>query len=343
MAPLLAFLAAALTLARALSASGLVERVAFALARRAHGRGLVLYVLVCALCAVLTAVVSLDGAVVLMIPLVSALARRYALPSSPYFLGVVAVANAASIAVPQGNPTNLVVIDRLGLSPLAFAEHMFLPGLAAATLCAAGVAVAFRGALGGGFGFGGGGRAGAPPPPALSPVERHAAASVAIAGAVAWTSPLLGIAPWWPFAAAVAATLALGPARRLPTVPWRTGVQVSGLLIGVSALVLPSLGSRVLSLPALLAISAAVGAISATANNLPVSVCVAGLLGVSGTAYAASIGLAVGALATPQGSIATLIATDMAGPEVAAGLTRRLAPLAAVGLAVATTLMWLLL
>ncbi len=114
-APLVAFLAAALTLATLVERSGLADRTASALAASARGSSIVLYVLVCALCALFTAAVSLDGAVVLMIPLLVILARRFGAPFGPLFLGAVVVANAASIAVPQGNPTNLVIISRLGL------------------------------------------------------------------------------------------------------------------------------------------------------------------------------------------------------------------------------------
>ena len=84
----------------------------------------------------MTAVVSLDGAVVLMVPLLMALAREHRAPLTALFLGVITVANAASVAVPQGNPTNLVLMGQLGLLPSAFLAHMFVPGLAAAALCA---------------------------------------------------------------------------------------------------------------------------------------------------------------------------------------------------------------
>ena len=148
-APLLAFLCAALTLAALVERSGLAARAAHALAAGARGSTPLLYTAVCALCAVLTAIVSLDGAVVLMVPLLLVLGRRYAVPFAPLFLGVVVVANAASIAVPQGNPTNLVLIGRLGLSPQAFVAHMLVPGLLAAGLCAGAVAFAERRALAG--------------------------------------------------------------------------------------------------------------------------------------------------------------------------------------------------
>ena len=68
-APLIAFLGAALTLAGFVQRSGLAERAAGVLAARARGSSLLLYVLVCALCVALTAAISLDGAVVLMVPL----------------------------------------------------------------------------------------------------------------------------------------------------------------------------------------------------------------------------------------------------------------------------------
>src|ERR671925_126840 len=166
-APLLTFLAAALTLAALVERSGLAERAAVSLAAAARGSAALLYVLVCALCALLTAVVSLDGAVVLMVPVLLALARHARAPLAPLFLGVVAVANAASIAVPQGNPTNLVVMNQLGLSPEAFLAHMLAPGLAATLICAAGVAFRERRLLAGAYA-----RPQTQPAP-LSTEERH--------------------------------------------------------------------------------------------------------------------------------------------------------------------------
>lgn len=336
-APLIAFLGAALTLAGLVERSGLAERTACLLAARARGSSLVLYALVCSVCVLLTSAISLDGAVVLMVPLLLVLSRRFGAPFAPLFLGAVVVANAASIAVPQGNPTNLVIISRLGLSATAFTEHMLAPGLAAATICAAGVALLERRALS------------APLPiaePSSSPLSRdewHAVISLAFAAMVAFVSPLVGIAPWWPFAGAVA--LALAARRECPQliVPWRVTVQVAGLLIASSALGLTLHASSVISLPALLAVAGALGAAAALANNLPVSVCATGLLAAGAPAYAASVGLAVGSLATPQGSVATLIASQLAGPCAPAVSVRRFAPLAIAGVLVATLLLRLTL
>lgn len=333
-APMVAFLSAALTLAALVDRSGLSERVATTLARWARGSMLALYAATCALCALLTAVVSLDGAVVLMVPVVLALSRRFGAPLAPLFLGVVAVANAASVAVPMGNPTNLVVIDRLGLSPHAFVARMLAPGLAAAAGCAVAVAVRERRALSGRYAQGV--RAAGP----LSRAERHAAAALGAGGLVAWSATLIGIAPAWPFAATVAVALASTRERSRAIVPWRMATQVSGLLILASALDLQVRSPATLALPGLVAIAAAVGAASALANNLPVSVCAAGLLSAGPFAFAALIGLGVGSLATPHGSLATLIAADLAGDRAPRLPLATTAALGAVGVLAATLVLW---
>jgi arsenical pump membrane protein len=330
--PLVAFLAAALTLAGLVERSGLAERAAGAIARAARGSGLRLYALVCAACALLTAAISLDGAVVLIVPLLLALHRRAGAPFAPLFLGSVVVANVVSIAVPQGNPTNLVVMSRLGLSPAGFVAHMLVPGLVAAGLCAVAVAIADRAALRGAI------RAEAAATAKWTSEQRRAAIALAAAALAAWISPLAGIAPWWPFTAAVSVALAVSRTR--PIVPWRIATQVGGLVVVTQALNLPAPVPHSLGLAGFVALAAAIGAASALANNLPVSVWASGLL-VSGTsAYAATIGLAVGAMATPQGSVATLIAAELAGPCAPKLAVRRLAPLAAGALVVAALVLW---
>jgi Na+/H+ antiporter NhaD/arsenite permease-like protein len=332
-APLVAFLGAALTLAAHVERSGLAERAAYALAARARGSSLVLYVLVCIVCGLLTAAVSLDGAVVLMIPLLVVLTRRFGAPFAPLFLGAVVVANAASIAVPEGNPTNLVIINHLGLSAGAFLEHMFAPGVATAAICAGGVALIERRALSTPL------RTDARERRPLSSAERQAAISLVLAALVASIAPIMGIAPWWPFTGAVALALASSRERPRLIVPWRVAFQVGGLLLVIEALGLTVHASALVSLPALLTVAAAIGAASALANNLPVSVCATGLLTAGAPAYA-SVGLAVGSLATPQGSVATLIASQLAGPTAPPVRVRRFAPLAGAGVLVAVLLLW---
>ena len=333
-APLVAFLAAALTLASLVERSGLAERAACALAAAAHGRSLTLYILVCVVCALATAAVSLDGAVVLMIPLLVVLARRFRAPFTPLFLGAVVVANAASIAVPQGNPTNLVIINRLGLSATTFLGHMLIPGIAAAVICAVGVALSERQALTARL------CEATPERTPLTTAERHAVIALTLAALVAWAAPILGIAPWWPFTAAVAIALAVRRERPRLTIPWRIAIQVGGLLIVTQALGLTVRASAVGGLPELLAVAASIGAAYALANNLPVSVCATGVLTAGAPAYAASVGLAVGSLAMPQGSVATLIASQLAGSTAPPLKARLFAPLAAAGVLIATLALW---
>ena len=66
-----------------------------------------------------------------MVPVVLALARRAPELRRPLLFGTVAVANAFSLALPQGNPANVVVMERSGLGPADFVAHLMLPALAA--------------------------------------------------------------------------------------------------------------------------------------------------------------------------------------------------------------------
>lgn len=333
-APLLAFLGAALALASLLERAGLAERAAVELARLARGSVPALYVLACGLCALLTSVISLDGAVVLMIPLLGVLARRLAVPFAPLFLGVVAVANAASIAVPQGNPTNLVVMARLRLSAGAFVAHMAIPGLVAAVICAAGVALSERACLRGRY------KPPREPRRRLTGEQHRALGALVLAALVAAAAPVCGVAPWWPFAGAVACGVAISRARPHPAIPWRVAAQVLGLVIVAGGLHAHLAGTGgAAGLPLLVAVAAGVGVVAALANNLPASACAAGLLASGQTAYAAAIGLGVGPLALPQGSVATLLAAQLAGSQAPPLSARRMVPLALCALVAATALL----
>jgi Na+/H+ antiporter NhaD/arsenite permease-like protein len=75
-APMLVFLSVALAAAGLAERAGFAELVASRLASAGAGRTRRLYGFVCATSALLTCAVSLDGAVVLMVPLVRVLARR---------------------------------------------------------------------------------------------------------------------------------------------------------------------------------------------------------------------------------------------------------------------------
>lgn len=334
---LLVFLTAALTLARTIEASGLCAYAAHVLATRARGSALTLYALVCVVCALVTAIVSLDGAVLLMVPLVRVLARDFRAPFAPLFVAVVVVANSFSLAVPVGNPTNLVVMSGAGLSPGTFLVRMLGPGLLTAFVCAALVAVRERSVLSRAR------LASAPGRPRLSATELRALLGLGVSGLAAWLAPLFAISPWWAFSAAAAASLAFRRERPKLRIPWRLAAELGGLLVLVRALPVhaPELVGR--TLPALLVVAVAVAGASALANNLPVSAGVQPLLTATPAAYAAAIGLAVGALAARQGSVATLLARNAAGPAAPPLPVRKLAPVASVGVLVATILLWIML
>lgn len=283
-APMLVFLTVALGIAGLAERAGLAGRAAEALARAGRGRTRRLYALTCAASAGLTCLVSLDGSVVLMVPLVQALARRCRIAQAPFFLGAVAVANAVSVAVPEGNPTNLVLMSRLGLSPFAFVGHLALPGLMAALVCA------------------------------LVPLSRLEGRSYEIED----RPPGPGQAPF--------------------LAPWRIGAQMAGLLACLDRLA-PGLSFHGGGLVALLGVAGGTAAAAAVANNLPVSASVAALATSGPGAYAALIGLGVGALATAHGSVATLIARDLAGDR--RPWARTWAAPAAAAVALATFVLWL--
>ena len=279
-----------LTIALAVASAGGAGRAAAVGRRRARrlGRGSTrrLYALVCLASGLLTCIVSLDGAVVLMVPVVRALALRCRVPFAPFFLGAVAVANAASLAVPLGNPTNLVVMSRLGLSP----------GRSWST-CSY---------------------------PACAP--RSSARSFRPGGSAEVATRTTSAED--------------GPQKRRPLfVPWRIGAQLTGLVAALDGLG-PSLTLRGGGLATLLVVAGGAAAASALANNLPVSAGVAALAGAGPGAYAALVGLTVGALATPHGSVGD---PDRARP----GRRARRAPLGAHldpcdcgRVAVATLLLW---
>ena len=117
--PLVCFLTAVIWLARVAEATGLAGAIAGVLSRAAGARMVRVYALVCLACALLTSALSLDGAVVVLVPVVLALSERGA-PARPRLLAPIGVANAFSIAVVQGNPTNHGVMTGLHHGPEPF-------------------------------------------------------------------------------------------------------------------------------------------------------------------------------------------------------------------------------
>lgn len=323
---LAAFLAAAMWLAAESERCGLADRLADVLGRAGGGRPGRLYAAVCGATALLTALVSLDGAVVVMLPALRALERR-GVALRPLLAGTVAVANAFSMTLPQGNPANLVVMSGLGLSPGAYLRAMVAPGLLATGLAATAVAMGNRSAS-------------TPAPVAhsrgpLTAGERRALAGLTAAAAGELVAPFVGIGPWWPVCAAALVTRLAAGRRAAPVrVPGRICMTVT-VTAGALAAAATAIGVTRLRLPpgplAVIAVALAVGALAAAVNNLPASAVLGGLLaGPAG--YAAIVGLSAGSLATRHGSVATVLALEGAGAAGEAarhGYVRRWLPVAA--------------
>jgi arsenical pump membrane protein len=337
--PPIAFLTAVMGLALLVDGSGLAGRLADLLAAAGRGRVALLFGWVCLGSALLTAALSLDGAVVVMVPLLLALFRRHGAPLRPLLLATVGVANAFSSALPAGNPTNLMVMDRLELSAAAFSQRMLLPSLGAMLACVAVLSVMERTALRGTYDPGVIRRG------PLDRGERLALAALAAAALADWLSLLLGRSPWEPVV--VVAAIALVAARRPPPIalPVRVGVQLVSLLVVISGvragLDLGGLAPSAPTLGRLALVAGGVSAVAAIANNLPASAAVAALLGPGLSSQAALLGLSAGALVTPHGSVATLVSLDLAGYESHGGLARAWSAAAVAAVTAGTLLLWL--
>ena len=166
------------------------------------------------------------------------------------------------------------------------------------------------------------------------------AIALAIAGLATAAAPLAGVPLWYPLPIVAAVALLTHPSPRpRPVLPARLAVQLAALLVLVGWLGSAGSVDGVSGMEAIVALALVVGAAAALANNLPVSVSAGTLLAAGSSGYAATIGLGVGALATPQGSVATLIAADLAGPAGGALTVKRLAPLALAGVLAAAVVL----
>jgi arsenical pump membrane protein len=125
------------------AADDLFEVAGAHLARMRLGpRGLLIALLV--LVAVVTAVLNLDTSVVFLTPVLVHCARRRSLDERPFLYGSVFMANAASLLLPGSNLTNLLVLHGDPQNGISFAVQMLPAWLAACTITAAFVVVAFR-------------------------------------------------------------------------------------------------------------------------------------------------------------------------------------------------------
>ena len=129
--PVIGFLAAVLVLAQLCDDEGLFRACGAWMARTAAGRPRRLLAAVFVLASVVTAVLSLDAAVVLLTPVVFATAARLGARPRPHVYACTHLANTASLLLPVSNLTNLLAFAASGLSFTRFAALMALPWLVA--------------------------------------------------------------------------------------------------------------------------------------------------------------------------------------------------------------------
>jgi len=309
-----AFLGAVLVLAKLCDDEGLFEAAGAAIARgRVNSAGLLRRVFVIA--SLITAVLSLDAAVVLLTPVVLAAVRRLRTPVRPYAYATAHLANGASLLLPVSNLTNLLAFHTANVSFTKFTALMALPWLGAvATLY-----VVFR------WFFATDLRV-QPDPEELGPAPRPplfvlVVVGLTLAGFAVGQS--VGVAPAWAALAGASVLAVRSLSRRHTSVAdivrsahvsflvfvLALGVVVRAVMVNgmdrAMSSVLPS-GS---ALPALLVIAAIAAVLANVVNNLPATLVLLPLVAPGGAAaiLAVLIGVNIGPNLTYVGSLSNLL------------------------------------
>ncbi|MBO3735560.1 ArsB/NhaD family transporter [Glycomyces niveus] len=136
-APLILFLGTVMAMVAIVQASQLFDIAALGLARFARGSHAALFAACVLLAAATTAFLNLDTTIVLLTPVMLALAAVTRAPALALAMTTVWLANTASLLLPVSNLTNLLAADRIGLGPLDFAARMWAPQLAVLAATAA--------------------------------------------------------------------------------------------------------------------------------------------------------------------------------------------------------------
>jgi arsenical pump membrane protein len=306
--------------------SGLFEALAGLTARWSHGRPRRLVFAVVMVGAIVAALLSNDAAALVLTPVVYVIVTKFGLEPLPYVLACTFVADAASMALPTGNPVNVIVTDHLGESSVGLVPVLLPAAVASVVALLACLLFVYRRQL-----------------PAHSPLVPPASSWTSFADIPGPMLAAFGVALGL-FTVASIANLPLGPAitvawlvllavergvgsRVMPLqgIGWSLLVFVAAMGVLVDALsstgVTAWLAGLVLgpvrdSPPAVMVVSAVAAALGSNLfNNLPASFVLADAVksaGLSGAGvHAAAIGTIIGAdlgpNLTPVGSVATLL------------------------------------
>jgi arsenical pump membrane protein len=321
-APTVAFLVVILLLADLADREGLFRWAAALTASRSSGSGQVLLGRVVVLAAIVTAVLSLDATVVLLTPVVIAVASHMRVPVRPHAYAAGHLANSASLLLPVSNLTNLLAFATTGLTFLHFTGLMLGPWVVAVAIEYVVLARLFRDDVAVPVGD---------PDVEVPPVPGVALTVVGLVVVGFAVASGFGLSPIWPAVVGVVVLAVRGLRRRTSTLgdlvraaDLRFALFVLGLAVVVLAVLnhgLEALLSDVLPdgagfLP-LLAVAAIAALLANLVNNLPATLALLPVAGVGGTAtvLAVLIGVNVGPNLTYVGSLANLLWRRVIGHE----------------------------
>ncbi|MCB0917712.1 MAG: arsenic transporter [Actinobacteria bacterium] len=313
--PVLAFLVGVSVVAELSSHAGVFERAAFVLARWSRGHNLRLFLWVFALAAFATSIFSLDGAVVVMTPVVVHLARMPGVRLLPLAFTVIYVANCGSLLFPVSNLTNLLAVELTGMSFFEYTARMWLAAVLVLAVTGLLLWIRFRSGLATSF-------TAVQPPPASDVVLLRLAGIICIIMLPGFfVAGLLGVGVEW-IALGAALVLAVAFLARgssgwniVRTVPWQVLFFVIGLFLIVAAARDSGLGTQVGRLMTLLAGdelapllgSAGLATLAANLlNNLPAFLILAPDA-IGAQLGAVLVGVNAGPMLTPIGSLATVL------------------------------------
>jgi Na+/H+ antiporter NhaD/arsenite permease-like protein len=312
-APVLGFVVAITIVAAVAAEAGLFDRLASIAARRARGRGALLWVLVVVVAVASTVFLSLDTTAVLLTPVVVTLARRVGLSPIPFAMTTVWLANTGSLLLPVSNLTNLLAETDPAFGT-GYVARSWLPALVAVLVPVAILAVISRRALAHRY-----------TAPAVEPIEDRVLFTVSavvvalLVPALAIGDPVLHVPVWVP-ATIGALVLIVASAVRRPgflsvrLLPIPLVLFVCGLFLAVSALgrlgltevlaAAAGTGSGPLDLLRL----AGVGTVTANlADNLPAYLALEPVAGNEHRLLTLLVAVNAGPLITPWASLATLL------------------------------------
>ncbi|MEU4832101.1 SLC13 family permease [Streptosporangium sp. NPDC023615] len=127
--PILLFLAAVIVMAELVKEAQVFDVVATRLAVLGRGNHAALFLLCVAFASLVTVFLNLDTTVVLLTPVMLALAARTGIAALPPAMTTLWLANTAALLLPVSNLTNLLAVDRLGMSAREFAGRLWFPQL----------------------------------------------------------------------------------------------------------------------------------------------------------------------------------------------------------------------